>query len=291
MASPTPSHRACVRCQEVRPIEMFEMGPSGKRRRGVCTTCAEAEGYRLDRRPRNGKPGGGQRRTFTKDGRRYRTCRRCERTLRLTAQSFHRHHTTYKDGTPMYGYLCKPCARAEVSRRYEQGKRDPEASARRRAQAREAQRRYARRHVERVKAQRKAAVERLRANPAKYAAFLERRRMERRLRRERTGRSLVTRNGALRGPVTMPSGPRVLPAKPLAVAIARAVIRHQDTVEAICESIGTDARSYTAWRSEREGVQVDVADRVITGLGLLWFDVYDEDVWPDAHEQAEAVFG
>lgn len=64
------------------------------------------------------------------------------------------------------------------------------------------------------------------------------------------------------------------------------------TQRELCADLEIDPRKLRGWQTgEFPNVSVEVADRVITRLGLLWFDVFDEDEFPEAHAKAEAVFG
>lgn len=70
-----------------------------------------------------------------------------------------------------------------------------------------------------------------------------------------------------------------LPANPLAMAIGRAARRsfHDDPAERIRKEIGVSQRHVFAWRTRGRDVSLDTADKALIALGLLWFDVWNED--------------
>lgn len=68
-----------------------------------------------------------------------------------------------------------------------------------------------------------------------------------------------------------------LPSAQLAAAIDRLAAR--STIEAVCERAGIPARVASRWRLGESGGQVDLdlADLVMTNLGLFWWDLWTED--------------
>lgn len=77
----------------------------------------------------------------------------------------------------------------------------------------------------------------------------------------------------------------LLPAGPLVVAIDKASRlegRFHDNPEArILTRCGIDPRRYYAWRNEAARCSIDYVDRVLIGLGLLWWEVYPPGEFPE----------
>lgn len=122
----------------------------------------------------------------------------------------------------------------------------------------------------------------------------EYRRMRNRLTKDQVGLEIVPKDfryedGTRPDSHTFP----VLSALPLVVAMNQIIQRERaispaaqkiadgrkDSVRlTVCGRVGVSERTLYAWEhGERVNVQFDVADRIITGLGLLWFDVYGDD--------------
>jgi hypothetical protein len=210
----------------------------------------------------------------------------CLKSKPLIAEHWHRGPRD-AEGAKAWSSYCRPCANAEGVERYR-------TDARRRELTRE-----------RAKAQRQRIRERRAADPEfdrEYRALQIAYFKAAKARKKARERGEEPAKGA--APVDNEMG-GLLPVAPLYSAVDAYIRRAQMHVvmhdvdardghssEALCENLGIDVRSFTAWRSgERHLVQLDVADRVIQRLGVNWFDVYDADEWPDAHAQAEAVFG
>jgi hypothetical protein len=57
----------CFRCLEVKPLEDYDIGPSGKRRKSVCRVCVAAEPPKLRKRAKTWQRGGYARRDLFMD--------------------------------------------------------------------------------------------------------------------------------------------------------------------------------------------------------------------------------
>jgi hypothetical protein len=135
-------------------------------------------------------------------------------------------------------------------------------------------------------------------------------RMTRRMIRERQGVALKLVEPAPGERVDADEFP-ALPAKPLADAITKLIRAHAvgpdpkgswtsitsgtgqpvdpfaGATEIVCKRLGVADRSYREWQSGRRlTVRFDVADRVVTRGGLLWWSV-----WPDCPEAERAFTG
>lgn len=280
-ATPTPEQiaralRPCIRCGGIKaPTEFaWSDGSQGKVnkwpiRRRVCLACEALEFEEKEQRAI------ARRATWEQDGRMVRRCSKC-REIKDLEQGFlvDRH---LPDGSVRRRYMCAVCDRRRIEEyRVRERDRDPAAvradwarrkrawNARNRERARETQRNY---------------KKRVAADPVRYAAFLESLRISYRLRREKQGASLDTlRAHRLRVP-TLQEPLRRLPAAPLAETLESIIAREGEYArERICEAAGIAPRNLFGWTSgERKRVQFDVADRVLTRLGLNWWDVWDED--------------
>lgn len=277
--------RACMHCHEVKPPDAFDFGPGGRRRKGVCRECEAREAAEREQRQ-------AERRTTWKDPRTGRMVRRCSgcREVKPLATAFgwlNRAHTQRQ-------WICRQCVSKRQTERRRARVKDPELAEAIRARERFYKRRWKARNPERHLAGVRRRIERRKLDPEQTARRQEADRMRYRLRAERNGTDPAEMKRA-RGATMTVEGEMMptLPALPLAEAIGRALRRRPDsTVETVCGEIGIPARTYTAWRAgERQSVQFDVADRVLTRLGLLWFDAYDADRFPEAHARAEELFG
>ena len=89
-----------------------------------------------------------------------------------------------------------------------------------------------------------------------------------------------------------------VPAGPLAVAMDRRIMRARFAGEAsdstaqmaVCAACEVDPRRLSAWRTgESTRTTLDLADRVLIGLDLLWFDVWDPAEYPEVRAVFEPV--
>lgn len=276
--------RACLHCFEVKEPDAFDMGPSGFRRRGVCRDCVAREAAEREQRL-------AARRTTWRDpqtGQMVRHCKRCDRTLPLTSAHFawaDRAHTTLQ-------WWCRTCAgneRAEAHRRKMAS--DPEYAERWRARERANKAQQRAKFPERVREAQARYVRRVKADPHRAAEARAADRRQYAARAARRGREITPRGPRLPAPGRgRQSG--LLPVGPLLRAVEHALAATDRTQRELCIDLGIDPRKFRGWQTgEFPNVSVEVADRVITRLGRLWFDVFDEDEFPEAHAKAEAVFG
>jgi hypothetical protein len=174
---------------------------------------------------------------------------------------------------------------AVARRRWEQIKADPEALAEKRQ--RTAERMRSPEYRERRLQATKAYYRRVMADPEKRAAYLERARMNYRLRQERKGRSLDSIGSKSTVARSEEKVVGYLPAKPLADKVAAYLATTEVDDSKALAAIGVEPRSFFAWRTgERQVVQVLVADMAITHLGLNWWDIWP----PERYTEAERIF-
>lgn len=77
----------------------------------------------------------------------------------------------------------------------------------------------------------------------------------------------------------------LLPAAPLSMAVERWLSREialGGERPALVACLGADDRTLWDWREgKRRSVELPLADRILTALDVLWFDVWDPEVFPD----------
>lgn len=278
--------RACLRCWDVKPADAFDWGNGSRgegkqhRRRNVCRACITAE---LERREQ-------RRRTWVRDGVSVRRCSLCGETKPLKGGFYT--NGLHRDGTTRYQHWCRTCSAAtSTRRRQERMLRDKQYAAGVRAWRATYARQWRTQHPDRARAASQRYMDRVRADPERHAAWLEARRMEHRLRRERRDgvRPENIRNGRVKHS-SQPAREARLPIAPLAAAITRAIQRERgrnvfgydagaldDSQQRILKLVDVNGRLYYAWqRGEREQSDFNTIDRVLVRLELQWWDVYDE---------------
>lgn len=273
-ALPVPSRvkrskRKCARCFVLKDAEAFAWGDGRRgrgtyrRRRGVCLECeaAEREAKRLAAEAR--------RASWEQDGVVVRRCCKCGEVKPLEEDFY----VTLPNATGMkrWRYACRSCDNQRVDAYRRRMLKDSET----RAKYAKWKRQWARRNPERYKAAQKRYADKIKADPKKHAAHLEACRIAYRLRQEAKGRNL---DEIRRQRAQFPAHDQIarVPAEPLVHAIEAFARRMELTDGEACEHVGIAARNLFGWRAgERRMVQFDVADRVLTRLGLAWWDVWD----------------
>lgn len=278
--------RPCAHCHEILPPDAFDMGASGKRRKGVCRDCVAKDAAAREQRQ-------AERRVTWQDPHTRRWMRRCGKCgeVKPLATAFNwadRGHTEYH-------YRCKVCESARSSARRKARIADPTTRTEERAKRVRWALSWRQRNPEKYREQQRRYKERKKRDPKRVEHERAMMRERHRLKAEAEGRTVrslkASRMGPVRGTVDDEPGGH-LPARPLAEVIARRVAATDLTVEDVCNDLGVNVRTFSAWRSgEREFVQFDVADRVLCRLGLNWFDAYDDEVFPEAHARAAELFG
>jgi transcriptional regulator with XRE-family HTH domain len=81
-------------------------------------------------------------------------------------------------------------------------------------------------------------------------------------------------------------------AAPLVAAIVREQRLGTRSYDQIAQDCRVNPRWAREWRSGRqEFVKAETADKILLGLGLLWWECFDADVYPEAYARAERLFG
>lgn len=79
-----------------------------------------------------------------------------------------------------------------------------------------------------------------------------------------------------------------LPAMPLVNLLDR-MAESRGSVDELASELHFSPRNLFAWRvGERQYVRFDVADRILTAAGLLWWEVWTEEEYPELHEALAA---
>lgn len=217
-------------------------------------------------------------------GRWTRVCCECRQTKDLE-------HDFYKArriamGTPKdWNYQCKKCKTAQLQELTRRQRADPQRGPELRAMYARLRREWRARNPDKERANRDRYWARLRKDPERYTRALENRRIEYRLRAEREGRSVRALSTAKMGREHLPK----LPAKPLSELLDVLVTQYDGDTEALGRALNFSSRNLRAWRTgEREEVQFDVADRILTAAGLMWWEVWTEDEYPELHMRLAA---
>lgn len=168
---------------------------------------------------------------------------------------------------------------------------DPEWARARNRRSREAAERRRALDPEGWRKQRQAGQKRrwarVKADPERHAALMEKQRMDARLRRERREGITLNEIRRRRAKRTVPDRAVTMPALQLALAIDGAAAReagpvdennHGGRLAAVCLRCELNERTVWAWRTgERPRVELAVADRVLVALELLWWDIWNEE--------------
>lgn len=267
-AFPTTTARRCTRCRNARE-------------RAVCQRCGEPAGLTNRRQPRmfcaachpivraeKLRELGDERAAATL-ARTEKRCPACAETKPLTGEFWAR--GSGPNPSDMWDGYCRSCRSALINDRH---RNDPKFRAGRIA--------YWRERDARVR-------ERRDTDPEFAAAHRDRLREASARRRERVRNGEIARNSH-----SLAQSPRrcvigMLPAAQLADAVVRMAARTSDgDLVAYCATIEVADRNVRAWRGQRAEVTFDVADRVLTRMGLLWFDVWHPGT-PEG-DIAEAAF-
>lgn len=216
-----------------------------------------------------------------------RRCRTCEKTLfalRYTGDS----------------ERAKRRHRGRAKRRLERAAADPSVREQERQRERRARQRRLERDPERERAlgreRTRRHLERINSDPKRRQEYLENARIY-------NGLRTLAKGGKRHRPrVQLPHEVGgSLPAAPLGAFLDDYIERHQkaakeaglkpETKAALCEALGAEERSARGWiNGERAEVHFALADRVFTAAGVLWWEVYDADLYPEAHAQAARLF-
>lgn len=242
----------CVRCDEPAGVST-----SGKPRE-FCEPCRRANLVEV-RLARGRKPLPS-----------HRECPVCARRKPLTEEHFSIDERD-PDGKPIaFHRYCRSCKAAEQRDRYHN---DPQ---------------FRQQTLERNARQRAKTRQRAAADPD----FAQRRREYHR----EHSRRFRERRRQQPEPFRSDDGGGMLPVEPLADAIRRELehLTERDFCDAPLEVVaaicGTTDRTIRAWlASERIEVRLNIADRALIGLNLLWFEVWDPADYPDAARLWEPV--
>lgn len=225
----------------------------------------------------------------------YRRCPACMRWQVQVDTNFRLTRRDNGDGTVFYwDAYCRPCRR-EVHRAYRRNmpaeqrarysaqrqariERDPALREHRRQTSLRANRKMRAEQPEKVREYNRRKYSRMKADPDRWARYLELCRMGYRLRRERYDGVDID---ALRR-VAKAAAPRArhrgrLPVGPLLAAIDREVSEGASYADVAARCQMTE-RSLLRWRMGVHGTtSFDTAERVLAGLDRFWWEVYTDD--------------
>lgn len=229
---------------------------------------------------------GGPRTTFQdpETGRWTRVCRSCKETKDLE-NDFYPSKRDEDGNVVVWAYDCGSCS---VERKAERSKRmraDPVLGPLLRAQEWGYVKRWRERNKARYLRAHAAAKRRMWANARRRARTLENQRIAYRLKREREGKPVT----GLHSTAAMASDhlPK-LPAQPLGDLLYD-VASQNGGIKGLCDELGLNERTAQRWHhGQASTVQFDQADKVLTALSLMWFEVWPEDRYPEVHRRMEA---
>lgn len=264
--------RRCRTCLTPKPVSEYD-SPSARRCSAcrlleqTCAVCGDptvlgrktcGHECELVMRARAGEVGG------LESGRRRRaatmhTCPHCAVPKRRDADNFYAAVRDRDTGEVVrFDTVCKPCKRAE--------QRDKYATMPERRE----------RHLAAAQRQRQRLLERRATDPQFDAEW-----------RDRVRRWNATHRHKTEPEPTGPGpGGTKLPALPLAVALERIVaqreVDHDDPRESVCSAAGIAVQQLTRWGTGTlDAVSFSVADRVLQGLALFWWEVWPERDYPE----------
>lgn len=215
-------------------------------------------------------------------GRWTRVCCDCKETKDLELDFYKARRDPTGRGSD-WNYQCKPCKVVQLRELNKRRRDDPDRGPELRAMYARLAREWRARYPERALANRKRYVERLRKDPQRYTRSLENRRIEYRLRAEREGRTVRNAKAAM-----IKENVPELPAKPLAEFLLE-MAASRDSIDQLAEELGFTPRSLFAWKTgERQRVRLDLADQILTNAGLMWWEVWSEEEFPELHEELAA---
>lgn len=259
----------CGKCRRSRPVCNFFVDRSTTT--GLTASCKDcsrerSRSYRRRRAENDGEHLGRVRKKTNKPHR----CTICGETKFLTAKNFDR-----VKGGKQWSPYCKECRREQI-RRYQDENREKYNAARRAKQAAETPEE---REVRLAKSREYSRTYRLRhQNDPEY---WERRRMGNALYREKKGQK--TGRSPIAPVENFGSGPE-MPVKPLMEAIDAWIKRHGYNDEEAADRLGVASRRFREWRTSQPFTRMSVADRCMTRMGLLWWEVWDEAKYPEVAE-------
>ncbi len=183
-----------------------------------------------------------------------------------------------------WSYECKICAtrrKREWREKIfaENGKRAEELRAKKRI----IQKRWRERNLEKSRAATRRYKEAVKADPERHVRFLEVRRIEYVLRREREGHRVIKKLSSAK----MLSDDRErLPVRPLLSVIDEIIEQRKMfyTIGEVCADLGIDDRELRRWRTgECEQVDFNTAERALMAMGRDWEDVWPRQDYPAAY--------
>lgn len=285
--------RACIRCHRVKPADRFP--PNGRTRSSrprrsenagvtrVCWTCVEEDAYSTDERGFRNR----NRRTYRGHRGTMRICTTCEQSKPLAEGYYVARRFEHRIE---YARECKRCAsKRSAAMRAARKRVDPEYRKRLARQQRERLRDPEKRRKALAASKRWKAT--LKADPVRYAAYLETTRINYRLRQERRG-AVVRPDGYGRiknvRKVKATTLQRV-PSAPLVELVERTIAHReavagllQDagtaTVKGVCADLGIADRDYRRMSTgEQPTASIGLVERVLLNADVEWHSVYSYD--------------
>jgi hypothetical protein len=243
---------------------------------------------------------GGPRKTFTlPSGKRARICRTCGKQKGLNTRNYT--PGKRKGGRIVqWSYDCRPCAAANKTVEYSAKLNGGgEVAAKLRAERRRIQKNWRENNPEKATAAYRRYRDALKADPERHVPWLENRRIEHALRREREGRPVKrhphTPNKGTEPMIVLPSGPLIAfiegrLERELAFDRMLGMERptrggsgDRPTLRRVCIDLGVKERGLRRWQAG-EQVSLDVAERFLIDNGIGWAEIWPPDEFPDLYQ-------
>lgn len=281
-----PPERRCRTCRKTRPARFFD-GANAKRcqpcwrrlaAKAACRACGGPAPFGVNARPRlycddaacqerkRADLREAAKRARLANPKTHHVCPVCAKRKPWTTENFPV-KSRNADGTPaaLEAY-CRSCKATDQRLRYQA---DPERR---------------RRAVERAAARRERIMARAAVDPEFDA---ERRRRYREWEREYRARG--RRNAGQATPVEQhdKEGGARLPASPLIAIVTREIRKlemcgYEAPIDVVASRVGVEVRTIGRWLTgEIREINLNVADRALIGLGLLWWEVWEPGAYPD----------
>lgn len=223
----------------------------------------------------------GRRRATWLDETTGRTVRRCSGCMVVKDRATEFYVSSRSNGKVEYDYLCKSCRIAYVGVRQRDRREDPRTRPAVLEEERERARSWRERHPERYAQTQRAYRQRVMADPERRARWRESQRMNYRLAQEQLGRKLDD-IGRQETAVMPRDRGGYLAVAPLLPYVRRFVAAHaipqknggMDEGPALA-CLGLSVRRWWSWQNESATARLNTLDSVLTGLDLLWWEVYD----------------
>lgn len=215
-------------------------------------------------------------------GRWVRRCCLCVEVKDLE-RDFYRNTTGPASGAKDWSYRCKGCDQEHAKGIEKRQRQDAVAGVVVRIKDRQRKRQEREDNPEPHRQACRRHRERLRRDGKAWTRYLETQRIAYHLRKERGSGMTARRLSTAR--LNRDALP-YLPAAPLLDLLETMAEARGCTMKDLAAEFGFSPRRLRGWRNgEYERTRFDVADRILTAVGLQWWDVWPAEDYPELHER------